>query len=539
MNRHYLLLAIIFSILSACRQNNPTENTVNTSPNVETKQNLSPDIRYSDLFQQVQLQRIFPDGKTFTDMTPKYLTDEILEKYKTAKTTADFDLKTFVMDNFSLPKNYASGFKSDTSKTIAQHINSLWEVLEREPDSLSVGTLIPLPNTYIVPGGRFGEVYYWDSYFTMLGLQTAGKVDMIQNMVDNFSYLINEVGFIPNGNRTYYKGRSQPPFYSLMVGLLVEEKGEDILKDYLNPLEKEYQFWMNGFDLVIKKEGNPVNKVVRLPNGSILNRYYDKFDSPRPESYREDVETAKQAEDRPANEVYRHLRSGAESGWDYSSRWFADSENLSTIETTNIIPVDLNSLLYNLEITLAQAHQVSGNTEQADIYSQKAQERKNAIIEYCWNEKTGMFTDYNFKTQRQTNIPSLATMFPLFFQLATPEQAEKVSQVIRNQFLKPGGVVTTLQNTGQQWDAPNGWAPLQWITIQGLRNYTHNELANTIKQRWIDLNIRVYKNTGKMVEKYNVMDMDLEAGGGEYPVQDGFGWTNGVLLKLLEEKKEF
>lgn len=539
MNRHYLLLAIIFSILSACRQNNPTENTVNTSPNVETKQNLSPDIRYSDLFQQVQLQRIFPDGKTFTDMTPKYLTDEILEKYKTAKTTADFDLKTFVMDNFSLPKNYASGFKSDTSKTIAQHINSLWDVLEREPDSLSVGTLIPLPNTYIVPGGRFGEVYYWDSYFTMLGLQTAGKVDMIQNMVDNFSYLINEVGFIPNGNRTYYKGRSQPPFYSLMVGLLVEEKGEDILKDYLNPLEKEYQFWMNGFDLVIKKEGNPVNKVVRLPNGSILNRYYDKFDSPRPESYREDVETAKQAEDRPANEVYRHLRSGAESGWDYSSRWFADSENLSTIETTNIIPVDLNSLLYNLEITLAQAHQVSGNTEQADIYSQKAQERKNAIIEYCWNEKTGMFTDYNFKTQRQTNIPSLATMFPLFFQLATPEQAEKVSQVIRNQFLKPGGVVTTLQNTGQQWDAPNGWAPLQWITIQGLRNYTHDELANTIKQRWIDLNIRVYKNTGKMVEKYNVMDMDLEAGGGEYPVQDGFGWTNGVLLKLLEEKKEF
>lgn len=535
MNRHYLMLAIIFSILCACRQNNTSETTVDTSPNIETKQNLSPDIRYSDLFQQVQLQRIFPDGKTFTDMTPKYLTDEILEKYQMAKTTADFDLKTFIMDNFSLPKDYASGFKSDTSKTAAQHINSLWDILERAPDSLSVGTLIPLPNTYIVPGGRFGEVYYWDSYFTMLGLQTAGKVEMIQNMVDNFSYLIDEVGFIPNGNRTYYKGRSQPPFYSLMVGLLAEEKGEEVLKDYLNPLEKEYQFWMSGFEKVIKKEDSAVNKVVRLPNGSILNRYYDKFDSPRPESYREDVETAKEAEERPVKEVYRHLRSGAESGWDYSSRWFADGENLSTIETTDIIPVDLNSLLYNLEMTLARAHQVSENKEQADIYTQKAQERQRAIIEYCWNEETGMFTDYNFKKQRQTNIPSLATMFPLFFQIATPKQAQQVAQVIESQFLKSGGVVTTLQHTGQQWDAPNGWAPLQWITIQGLRNYTKDKLANTIKQRWINLNIKVYKNTGKMVEKYNVMDMDLEAGGGEYPVQDGFGWTNGVLLKLLEE----
>ena len=125
-------------------------------------------------------------------------------------------------------------------------------------------------------------------------------------------------------------------------------------------------------------------------------------------------------------------------------------------------------------------------------------------------------------------------MFPLFFNMAEQQQAVRVAQVIKQKFLKPGGVTTTLNDTHQQWDAPNGWAPLQWITIKGLRNYQQDELAATITQRWVNVNLHVYKSTGKMVEKYNVYDMELEAGGGEYPVQDGFGWTNGVLLKLLQ-----
>ena len=143
--------------------------------------------------------------------------------------------------------------------------------------------------------------------------------------------------------------------------------------------------------------------------------------------------------------------------------------------------------------------------------------------------------DYDFKKEASTPVLSLAGLFPLFFEMAEKGQAASVAEIVASDFLKPGGVVSTLNETGQQWDAPNGWAPLQWVTIQGLRNYGHAELAGTIKDRWVALNIKVYKNTGKMVEKYNVQDLSLEAGGGEYPVQDGFGWTNGVLLRLLQE----
>ena len=197
--------------------------------------------------------------------------------------------------------------------------------------------------------------------------------------------------------------------------------------------------------------------------------------------------------------------------------------------------MDLNALLYHLEKTLEKAYTLQGNTDNANLYRQLSIRRAESLLRYAWNPRSGFFEDYDFINDRQTGILSLAGMYPLFFKIASPEQAAAVAKVIERDFLKAGGVVTTLANTGQQWDAPNGWAPLQWMTIQGLRNYGFNALADSIKQRWIDLNVRVYKNTGKMVEKYNVLDMELLAGGGEYPVQDGFGWTNGVLLRLLSE----
>ena len=239
--------------------------------------------------------------------------------------------------------------------------------------------------------------------------------------------------------------------------------------------------------------------------------------------------------DRPDEELFRDLRAACESGWDFSSRWFRDPNKLETIHTTEIIPVDLNALLYDLEITIAKAYELEGDTEKADSYTQKAEQRKAAVLKYCWDETNKYFIDYDFVAGQSTGVPSIAGMYPLYFKMTEKEQADLAAQVIQENFLQPGGVVSTLNENGQQWDAPNGWAPLQWICIQGLRNYRHNELAETIKQRWINLNVKVYQNTGKMVEKYNVMDLSLEAGGGEYPVQDGFGWTNGVLLRLLEE----
>ncbi|MDQ3290024.1 MAG: alpha,alpha-trehalase, partial [Bacteroidota bacterium] len=165
-----------------------------------------------------------------------------------------------------------------------------------------------------------------------------------------------------------------------------------------------------------------------------------------------------------------------------------------------------------------------------------AKVRQKALLKYCWNSSDKYFYDYDFVKGTTTNIPTLAAVVPLFFNLAKKGQAAAVAQKIEKDFLRPGGVVTTLTDTGEQWDLPNGWAPLQWMSIQGLRNYRQTKLADQIKHNWVEINTKVYKSTGKLVEKYNVEATHLEAGGGEYPLQDGFGWTNGVLLKLLTEK---
>ncbi len=524
-----ILIIALLTIVFACGKKEPAPQTPQ-----ETRQHLSPDVRFGQLFADVQMARIFPDGKTFADCIPKFTTDEILKKYAESKGKAGFDLRTFVLENFDEPQKYASGYQSDTSKSATEHINELWSVLTRQPDQSNTGSLIPLPHPYIVPGGRFGEIYYWDSYFTMLGLQAAGKTDMLENMLDNFAYLLDTIGYIPNGNRTYFLGRSQPPFFAAMVKILAEENGDEVYQKYLPALQREYDFWMDGLSR-LSAENNAHRRIVRLKDGSVLNRYWDDNATPRPESYREDVETAAKS-DHPKEDVYRHLRAGAESGWDYSSRWFADGKTLETIHTTDIIPVDLNALLYNLEKTLEKAYYLDGDTENASLFAQRAAQRRDALLRFCWNDQLGFFEDYDFVVDAQTNILSLAGVYPLFFEMAEPAQAQAAAKVIEQKFLRSGGVVTTLDNTGQQWDAPNGWAPLQWMTIRGLRQYQLNDLADMIKQRWVNLNVRVYKSTGKMVEKYNVLDIGLEAGGGEYPVQDGFGWTNGILLKLLSEK---
>ena len=531
--RYTLLIFAFISLIWGCRQESSKQET-STATVTENMQHLPPDDRYGQLFVDIQMAKIFPDGKTFVDCTPKFPTSVITTNYEQVKSADNFNLKAFVMEHFELPKQYASNFQADTSRSAAEHINSLWPILTREPDPDNVGTLIPLPNPYIVPGGRFGEIYYWDSYFTMLGLQASGQVEMIEHMIDNFSFLIDSIGFIPNGNRTYFNSRSQPPFYAAMIQLLAEEKdATEVWSKYLPFLEKEYQFWSNG-EKNISKKGDTYEHLVQVTDEVVLSRYWDRKNTPRQEMHFDDVHTANET-DRHDSQLFRDIRAACESGWDFSSRWLADQQNLNTIHTTDIIPVDLNALLFNLEETLATAYEASGYTDKASVLRSKAAQRKAAVLAYCWNAEQNFFMDYDFVKEQHTPVLSLAGVYPLFFNMASQEQADKVAQVLKDQFLKAGGLPSTLNDTGQQWDAPNGWAPLQWMAIKGLRNYGHTDLANTIKERWINLNVKVYKNTGKMVEKYNVMDLSLEAGGGEYPVQDGFGWTNGVLLKLLSE----
>ncbi|MBA3649033.1 MAG: alpha,alpha-trehalase TreF [Chitinophagales bacterium] len=496
-------------------------------------QHSSPRELYDSLFIRVQMESVFPDQKTFVDCIPKEGPEIILNKYHAEKDQQDFNLKNFVLNHFTLPQDAGGSYISNIGQNVKQHIGELWKVLSRTPDTISnrYSSLIPLPYSYVVPGGRFREIYYWDSYFTLLGLREDKDTAMIENMVRNFSYLIEQFGFIPNGNRTYYLTRSQPPFFSLMVEVLAELKGDTIYRHYLTDLEKEYNFWMRGSE-ALKTDASEKNSV--NINGIILNRYWDDSDEPREESFKQDVDAAKQSAERP-QDFYRNIRAAAESGWDFSSRWFEDGKNLSTIHTTEIIPVDLNCLLYHLEEMIAKGYQIKGDGQSEKDYETKARERKSAILQYCWNNHLHCFCDYGFVEKKPCNTITAAAIFPLFFKLATPAQAEQSQKILKKKLLRKGGIVTTANETGQQWDAPNGWAPLEYITIKGLQNYSFKRLAEKIAGRWIQLNVSVYKNTGKLTEKYNVEDLHLSGGGGEYPLQDGFGWTNGVLLKLMRE----
>ena len=478
----------------------------------------TPDQLYPELFEAIQLSEIFSDSKTFVDMIPKTSPTDVMKAYHLNKEEASFDLHLFVEKYFCYPKEANADFRSDMSKTTSEHITHLWDHLSRQSDQVIEGSsLLPLPQSYIVPGGRFREIYYWDSYFTMLGLRADGRIDLIEAMVDNFAYLILEYGHIPNGNRSYYLSRSQPPFFSHMVSLLAKEKGNHIYEKYLKALINEYNFWTKNN-----------NRQVNI-NGHTLTIYYDALDIPRQESYLEDHELSKGNPD-----INRHIRSGAESGWDFSSRWQRDPMNLQTIETTNVIPIDLNCLLYHLELTIAKTYMYLGDIGNEGTYTQAANNRKKSIQEILLS-KEGIYTDYLINDNCTSDRWSLAMLYPLFVGIASQDIADTTAAMIQSKFLKDGGLITTLQHSGQQWDAPNGWPPLQWIAFEAFRQYEHHKLSNEIATRWTTLIEKVYQRTGKLMEKYNVVDLTLDAGGGEYPVQDGFGWTNGVYLAMKEK----
>jgi alpha,alpha-trehalase len=494
-------------------------------------QSLTPRKLFPGLFEAVQLSDIFHDNKTFADATPKHEPAVILKNYNRQKNQPNFDLKQFVLANFTLPVTGGQDFRSDISKGVRKHIDTLWQVLSRKHTiSSKYSSLIPLPNDFIIPGGRFRETYYWDTYFTMLGLRESHKKKIMQNMINNFAFMINKYGFIPTGTRTYYLTRSQAPFFSMMLDLLASETGEEVVVKYQPELLKEYAFWMNGAEKL--KAGYAYRRVVAMHVGEILNRNWDDSDKPREEAFKNDLDSAKKTRQNP-KEFYRNVRAAGESGWDFGSRWFDATGKFGSIQTTAIIPVDQNCLLYNLEQSIAKSYQLQGNIIKYNFYSAKALARKKAILKYCWSEKDGWFMDYNWKLKRISPQQTIAGVFPLDFDIADAKQASKMAKVLKTKFLKPRGLATSFENTGQQWDSPNGWAPMQYMAITGLQNYHQNHLAKEIALRWIKTNLTVFNETGKLTEKYNVGDNNTKAGGGEYPQQDGYGWTNGVLLYLL------
>jgi alpha,alpha-trehalase len=490
-----------------------------------------PQILFGELFVAVQSSGLFKDGKAFVDATPNESPTRILADYHAVHPDSPQALLAFVESHFRLPVAAEAAASAPEQVPIATHIDRLWSQLTRRSNSApAYSSLLPLPQPYVVPGGRFREIYYWDSYFTMLGLKESGRQDLLDDMVRDFAYLIDTYGHVPNGARTYYLSRSQPPFFFEMVGLLEPEDPAAAFERYLPQLEREYAFWMEGAGGL--KPGTAHRRVVAMSDGAILNRYWDDRDTPRDEAYREDVQLARQS-GRSLQQVYRDIRAAAESGWDFGSRWFADGHTPASIDTTEIVPIDLNSLLYGLENAIRSGCARRSDQPCERAFARHARARLAAVNRHLWSAPARAYLDYHWPDRQPITRVSAAELYPLFTHMASEDQAAEVAQGIIRELLRSGGVVTTPLQTGEQWDAPNGWAPLQWIAVSGLRQYGQQGLATTIACRWIGNVQGVYDQSGKLVEKYDVLAPGRGGGGGEYPTQDGFGWTNGVMRKLL------
>src|SRR6266699_3076580 len=268
---------LLLSLAAACAATTCTSSRTSTNlPQPPARYEPAHDLGV--LFHDVQLSGIFEDSKTFADARPLRAPSEIVAGYAAARSSPQFKLRGFVAQHFEVPRPVGEGFRTDTTQTMEEHIRALWPVLTRPPDTPDVrSTLIPLPNPYVVPGGRFREVYYWDSYFTMLGLIASGRTDLVKSMLDNFAYLIRTVGHIPNGNRTYYLSRSQPPFFAAMVGLYAAATDTAQALRYLDALEAEHAFWMDGVERLAPgggagaAGGAAYRRVVRLRDGAVLN----------------------------------------------------------------------------------------------------------------------------------------------------------------------------------------------------------------------------------------------------------------------------
>lgn len=484
----------------------------------------SPAQIFGALYRDVEMRGIFPDSKTFADATPRRSATAILNAYRQCDCRTDAALRTFVATHFILPGTPASA--AQEKLPLAQHIDALWPQLTRTLPSVPAGSsALPLPRPFVVPGGRFREMYYWDSYFSMLGLPLAGRQDLVEDMIANFGSLLDRYGRIPNGTRTYYLSRSQPPFFYLMAGL---SKDPRTLAQRTRWMRIEHAFWMAGERGL--KPGEQHARVVRLADGSLLNRYWDDRDDPRDESYREDTALAQANPQRDRRQLFRDLRAAAESGWDFSSRWLGDGRTLATIRTTQLAPVDLNSLLYGLESAIAANCRALSDAACARTFAARAGARAAAIRAHFWNP-AGYFADYDLDTNRVAEGRTAAMAFPLFARIASGAQAHAAASALAP-LVGSGGLRTTLARTGQQWDDPNGWAPLQWIAVRGLGAYGEDALAARITGAWLATVTREYDASGKLLEKYDAADQ-RPGGGGEYPLQDGFGWTNGVTRALM------
>jgi alpha,alpha-trehalase len=420
--------------------------------------------------------------------------------------------------------------------------------LRKLPDSFAnirEQGLLYLPYPYVVPGGRFNEMYGWDSYFIEVGLMRDAEIDLAKSMTDNFLYEVDDYGKVLNANRTYYLTRSQPPFLTEMI-LDVYRMTHDLdwLRRTVPAIEKYYRFW---------------NEEPHLTPATGLSRYYDFGDGPAPEvvsaerdekgqthydrvrqyyrTHRVHDYNLSQYYDRGRDELtplfYKGDRSMRESGFDPSNRF-----GPFNIDIIHYDPVCLNSLLYVMEREAAEVMKLLGRDGEAGEWLGRAEKRCRLINDLLWDERDGLYYDYNYVDKKVRRYPYVTTFWPLWAGIADSKQAARVAANLRL-FERPGGLQTSTSVSGNQWDAPFGWANLQMMAVKGLRRYGYREEADRIAVRFLSLVLKEFIAHNTVVEKYDVVRRLSQLGAGikfGYSSNEiGFGWTNAAFVEMYAE----
>jgi len=411
-------------------------------------------------------------------------------------------------------------------------------------DDITPHGLLYLPHPYVVPGGRFNEMYGWDSYFISVGLLEAGRVEMAKHMTDNHLYQVRHYGTVLNANRTYYLTRSQPPFLATMVRDVLAATGDTAWAAAAVPaLDTYYEYWTTG---------------PHQAGDTGLSRYYGLGEGPAPEvvmgerdaegqSHYERIRTYYRNHDVTAYDeslfydaeadtltalFYKADRSMRESGFDPSNRF-----GPFNVGIVHHAPVGLNSFLYQYEQDVAALLRTLDRPDAARTWTRRAAQRKQNMDRLMWNDRTGTYHDYNFRTDTQNDYPFATAFAPLWVGLASDAQAAATARTLW-QLEAPGGVLTSTRRTGNQWDAPFGWAPLQMMAADGLRRYGYDAAADRLSAKFVGLVSKEFQEHGVILEKYDLVQRESDVSAGiQYGYSEnviGFGWTNAVVLRLLE-----
>lgn len=517
---------------------------------------------HGPLLDAVQKAHIFHDSKHFVDMPMVHDPDTTLAAFEQLPNKTDPKaLREFVFQHFTEPGaelqscQQADWLPEPSSfdrihdpvyRQWAYAIHAKWRTLCRRmkddvknnPDRYS---LIHSAHPFIAPGGRFREFYYWDTFWTVKGLLASQMYNSTKSVIMNLADMIERFGFVPNGGRVYYLHRTQPPLFAGCVHEYYKATNDlQFVKRMLPLMEKERVYWQRERAVDVK-----------TPNGETvqLYQYRANADGPRPESYKEDIDTASHVEsDSEKKAVYSDIASACESGWDFSSRWFSyDEKNpyantMRGIRTSKVVPVDLNSFMCWNERIMADLYAAVGNETQSKAHRADFESMRYNMKKVFWNGERGTWYDWDLDRNDQRHSYYVSNPTPLFAGCA--HDAKDIHQQTL-EYLKSsgaagfaGGLPTSFVHSGEQWDSPNGWAPTNHIVIEALRQSNDirvQEAAFRLADKWIQTNYFVFvRSGGKMFEKYNVESFKSRAGGGgEYEVQEGFGWSNGVMLDLL------